>query len=323
MARTTQLGEREFSASKVVVADDSGTSHGMLAIYMDTTDQRQLEAQLSHAQKLESIGSLAAGIAHEINTPTQYVSDNTQFLKREFTHLMRVIETYQGMLSDDAEALSWAERRARATKVQDECDFEFLREEVPAALEQSIEGVERIAEIVRAMKEFSHPGESDLAPVDLNSAIAATATVCRNRWKYCSDLTMDLDPNLPQVPCLIGEINQVILNLIVNAADAINSRQPPEGGKITIRSFSTSSHAVVEVTDNGGGIPEEVQHRIFEPFFTTKQVGQGTGQGLAISRNVVMKKHGGDLSFEVIPGEGTTFTMRLRLQQADTSQEAA
>lgn len=318
-----ERGVRTFRVVKQPVKDTYGYTHGMLAVYMDVSEQRMLETQLSQAQKLESIGSLAAGIAHEINTPTQYVADNTRFLEREFKAILRVIDTYSSQLRQDGPARTWAERIAELESVLKESDFEFLREEIPQAIAQSLDGINRISDIVRAMKEFSHPGRSEFEAVDLNHALQATATVCKNRWKYVATVEYDLDADLPRVPCLVGEINQAFLNLIVNAADAIEQHKPAEPGRIVLRTRRTQTHAIVEIEDNGGGIPREIRDRLFEPFFTTKEVGRGTGQGLPISRSVVVKKHAGELSFSVREGVGTTFRVELPLQQEprERSQE--
>jgi len=195
-------------------------------------------------------------------------------------------------------------------------DYEFVSTEVPQAIDQSLEGLGRVATIVRAMKEFSHPDTRAKAPADLNQAIRSTAVVCTNRWKYVANLHLDLAEDLPQVPCLVAEFNQVILNLIVNAADAIGEQSRDRGakGSITVRTRVVGDHAEIRVEDDGPGMPEAVQKRLFEPFFTTKGVGKGTGQGLAISRSVIEKKHGGTLRFESEPGRGTVFVIRMPLE---------
>ncbi|MCA9280250.1 MAG: PAS domain-containing protein [Phycisphaeraceae bacterium] len=301
--------------SIVPMRDENGDITGTLTISADITERKRLENQLVQAQKLESIGQLAAGIAHEINTPAQYVGDNIRFIQGEFSNLLDVIDKYAAQLDRSGNSRSWEDRSNDIRQTLEELDYEFLREEIPNALDQSIEGVSRIAHIVRAMKDFSHPGSASKVPSDLNKAIESTTTVCSNRWKYVADLALELDPNLPPVPCLLSEFNQVMLNLIVNAADAIetNRQHELEKGSITIRSKLDGGSAVIEVTDTGGGMPEEVQCRIFDPFFTTKKVGKGTGQGLAISRDVIVEKHGGQLECRVQPKIGTTFCIRLPL----------
>jgi len=278
-------------------------------------DRKRLETQLVQAQKLESIGQLAAGIAHEINTPAQYVADNARFIRSELDNLLSVIDAYEKELDPGASQKNWESRVADIRKQLDKVDYTFLRDELPTALDQSLEGIERISHIVKAMKEFSHPGKSEKTPADLNQAIESTVTVCSNRWKYAADIDMNLDPHLPTTPCLLGEINQVILNLVVNAADAIESRFKDEDkkGTIVVSTEFDDTHAIIRISDNGGGIPESVRDKIFDPFFTTKEVGKGTGQGLAISRSVIVDKHGGELRCECEPGEGTTFTVKLPL----------
>ena len=314
--------ERVFLTSTVPMPDDEGRVGGVLSISADITERKKLEMQLVQAQKLESIGQLAAGIAHEINTPTQYVSDNTRFVQQEFHNLLGVIDAYERLLDHTNEGISWSERCAHITEQLEQLDYAFLREEVPRALEQSVEGVERITQIVSAMKEFSHPGRAVKGHADLNKAIESTVTVCTNRWKYVADTDLNLDPRLPSVPCLLSEFNQVILNLIVNAADAIEGRYQGKGrkGKITITTRPDGDHVLVEVRDDGGGVPESIRAKIFDPFFTTKEVGRGTGQGLAISRDVIVKKHGGSLKCEVEDGVGSTFTIRLPLDESGEAE---
>jgi len=198
----------------------------------------------------------------------------------------------------------------------------YLQEEIPQAIDQSLEGLERIAKIVRSMKEFSHPGMDEKTPIDINQAIETTINVSRNEWKYHADIETDLDPGLPNVSCLPGEINQVLLNLIVNAAHAIVNVVGESGDKGLIR-ISTrldGAWAEIRVSDTGTGIPEEIKQRIFDPFFTTKMVGKGTGQGLAIAYSVVVDKHGGVIDLESEEGKGTTFIISLPLEGCSDSK---
>ena len=304
-----------YLVSTVPMHNGESQLTGVLSIYADITDRKNLESQLLHAQKLESIGQLAAGIAHEINTPAQYVSDNIRFILDEFHDIMRILKLFESLLCASSPERSWEDRQAEMKLALDAADYNYLINEIPCALEQSVEGIGRIAHIVKAMKDFSHPGSGVKERADLNQAIESTATVCSNRWKVVSDLVLDLDPQLPNVPCLISEINQAILNIIVNAADAIESRYKQTGtkGTITITTRQVDDHVVAEFTDNGGGIPQSIRHKIFDPFFTTKDVGKGTGQGLAISRDVIVQKHGGSLDCSVNEGESTTFRISLPL----------
>jgi signal transduction histidine kinase len=301
-----------LTITPVCMADESLTK--LLVVGADITNRRTMEAQLREAQKLESIGQLAAGIAHEINTPTQYIGDNVRFLKDAFQDLKNLMANYERLLlaaqgngppGEDAEGIS---------ATIDKSDLGFLIEEIPKAIDQSLEGVTRVSAIVGAMKEFSHPGTTDKTPLDMNHAIQSTITVSRNEWKYVADMETDFDPSLPLVSCLPGEINQVILNLIVNAAHAIGDVARQGGrqrGTITVRTRRCAEWAEIRIEDTGTGIPVEARTRVFDPFFTTKEVGKGTGQGLAIARSVVVGKHGGSLHFETEEGKGTAFIIRL------------
>ena len=283
-------------------------------------EQRQhMELQLRQAQKLEAIGQLAAGIAHEINTPTQFTEHNLQFLKESFPKLVQLMNSCESVFPALKAGGISQQQLESFQKTVEETDFKFLSEEIPAAIEEALHGTERISKIVRAMKEFSHPGTSDSnnpEPVNLNRAIETTITVARSEWKHVAEMVTEFDAQLPKVPIFAGEFNQVILNLIVNAAHAISeasnvNRQRP--GIIRISTRRDGEWVEVRVRDNGAGIPEKIRHRIFEPFFTTKEVGRGTGQGLTIAHSVIVKKHAGELRFETETGKGTCFIIRLPL----------
>lgn len=324
LTRVVAGKHRQYLASKVPMRDESGEVVGVLSIYADITDRKSLEASLAQAQKLESIGQLAAGIAHEINTPVQYVSDNTRFLQAQFASLLQVVERYAAQLDVDAGAKSWDERRDQIKRDLEQLDYEFARVEVPAAIDQSLDGLERVSTIVRAMKDFSHPGSAEKQLLDINKAVASTIVVCTHRWKYIADVKTEFDINLPMIPCLVAEFNQVILNLIVNAADAIAEKQGPSGAKglITVTTRAGSDYIEIRVADDGAGIPTSVQPRLFTPFFTTKGVGKGTGQGLAISRSIIVDKHAGEMTFETTPGVGTAFIVRLPVIAQNESDAA-
>ena len=283
----------------------------------DITERQILREQLLQAQKLESVGQLAAGIAHEINTPTQYINDNVHFLKDAFSDLQNLITHYERLyLAAKGDGLS-PDTIHEVDEALQHTDAAFLLEEIPKAIDQSIEGLGRVATLVKAMKEFSHPGTKEKVPVDLNRAIANTITVSRNEWKYVAKLENQFDSSLPLVLCYPGEFNQVILNLIVNAAQAIaevGKKGGPKSGKITVQTRHLPDWAEVRIEDTGGGIPVNVRNRIFDPFFTTKEIGKGTGQGLAISRSVIVDKHGGSIDFETEEGNGTTFIVRIPIQ---------
>lgn len=289
----------------------------VLILGADITERRSLEAELAQAHKLESIGQLAAGIAHEINTPTQFVADNLAFLDDAFHDVLDLVSMGQalaeacraaGAAPDTVEALDRA--------VQD-ADWEYLRDEIPRAITQSKEGVQRVAGIVQAMKEFSHPGVEAKVRIDLNHAIETTVTVARHEWRYAADVELDLDPALPPVPCYPGEVNQVILNLVVNAAHAIAAANAgsQQKGRIRVATRRDGGFVELQVADTGTGIPAAIRHRVFDPFFTTKEVGRGTGQGLAIAHSVIVDKHGGSIHFDTREGVGTTFFVRLPLDE--------
>jgi len=300
----------------------SGRIIGACSIATDIRERKLLERQLAQAQKLESIGQLAAGIAHEINTPIQYVSDNTRFLRDSFAKLNQVLEAQLELLVAIQREADLSPFVAKVQTLIESARMKYLCTEIPKSIEDSIEGISRVAEIIRAMKEFSHPGPVEKAALDLNRAIESTVLVSRNEWKYVADLNTDLDSTLPPVFCVPGEFNQVILNLIVNAAHAIAdvvSTKPGTKGTITISTRREGEWAEIQVRDTGTGIPEQVRSSIFNPFFTTKGVGKGTGQGLSIAHSVIVQKHGGTITFDTEMGAGTTFKIRLPIGENITA----
>ena len=286
--------------------------------------RRRMEADLLQAHKLEAVGQLAAGIAHEINTPTQYIGDNVSFLKVAFERLIGLNTRYRDLLAAAREVGPTGDPAREADRAARRARLSFLEEQIPRAISQSLEGVERVSGIVSAMREFSHPGGAEKTAVDVHGALRNTVTVARNEWKYVSDVVFDLDEALPSVPGLPGELNQVFLNLIVNAAHAIGERVGDGSsgkGTIAIATSRVGGFVEVRISDTGCGIPETARGRIFEPFFTTKEVGRGSGQGLAIARSVVVDKHGGTLTFTTRSGEGTTFFVRLPLADPGEGEE--
>jgi signal transduction histidine kinase len=285
-------------------------------------ERARMEEDLRLAHKLEAVGQLASGIAHEINTPVQFVGDNLRFLHGSIADLARLLTAQARLveLLDGADADGPAGRQATAEalvavrQAEADADLAFLLEELPRAVAESLEGIERVGRIVLAMKEFAHPDRGVLASTDLNHCVRSTLVVTRNEYRHVADLVTDLDPNLPPVRCIPGEINQVLLNLIVNAAHAIAARvsDGAERGTITVTTRVLDDERVeIAVRDTGTGIPANVRDRIFDPFFTTKDVGQGTGQGLNMSRSIVATRHGGQLDFSTESGVGTEFTVRL------------
>jgi signal transduction histidine kinase len=281
-------------------------------LMLDVSELRRLGRELAAAQKLESVGRLAAGVAHEINTPVQFVTDNVQFVRASVIEIAAVIHAYRdlkrimqsggdvavaGQLTDDAEKTA---------------DLDYILENAPLALDSSLEGLGRIATIVRSMKEFAYPDQAHKTLADLNQAIRSTLVVALNEYKYVAELSTEFG-ELPPVPCYLGEINQVILNLLVNASHAISDVVKDSGslGKLMVRTRLDGDAVEISIADSGTGIPEAARDKIFDPFFTTKEVGQGTGQGLAIAHSVIVKKHQGTLRFETECGKGTTLFIRL------------
>ena len=276
-----------------------------------------LQQQLYRAQKLESIGQLAAGISHEINTPTQYIGDNITFLRDAFETIGTPLRQLVDLAIETKEPADPAKALDQIIKMIDVEDVKYLVDEIPLAIEQSREGIQRVAQIVRSMKEFSYPELGEKQKMNVNRALQNTLVVSRGEWKYVATTETDFQENLPLVPAFESECNQVFLNLVVNAAQAIREKYPDETeirGLIEIQTRQVDNDVEIRISDNGPGIPPEIQDRVFDPFFTTKEVGQGTGQGLAIAHLVVAERHGGSLFFETEPGESTTFIVRLPLE---------
>ncbi len=299
-----------------------GKPLGIQGIGRDITGREVAEMELRQAQKLESVGRLAAGIAHEINTPVQFVGDNTRFLQDSFGSLQSLLTKYQELFSTLSATPLGASLMGEIRRAESEIDCTYLLEEIPKALAQTLEGVDRVATIVRAMKEFAHPESKEMAATDLNRAILSTLTVARNELKYVSDVETDF-ADLPLVVCNVGDINQVFLNLLVNAAHAVGDVVKGTGtkGKIQVRTVREDKTVLIAISDTGGGIPEGIRTKIYDPFFTTKEVGRGTGQGLAIARSVVVDRHQGSLTFETEVGKGTTFFIRLPLDPGEGPKE--
>ncbi len=296
--------------------DDNDCILGSTIIGADITDRKKLETQLQQSQKMQAIGQLASGIAHEINTPTQFVGDNTRFFQDAYEDLIQIIRAYENLIDKAKSNTLTGELIAGTEKRIQDLDLEYLEEEIPIALQHTLKGVDRIAKIVQAMKIFSHPGMITKEPTDINAEIEKTITITRNEWKYVARMETDFDSNLPAVPCFRAELNQVILNMIVNAAHAIeeaNAGAPSEQGIIRIRTYHKDNWAKIRISDTGAGIPQEIRHKIYDLFFTTKGPGKGTGQGLAISHSVIVEKHKGTLDLESQEGEGTTFIIGLPL----------
>jgi signal transduction histidine kinase len=266
---------------------------------------------------VESIGQLAAGMAHEINTPCQFVGDNLRFMVTAWNDLGDVFaicdQTRGAALTDGP--IDFVRQLSQACE---KADLAYVRDEVPRAAASCLDGLDRISVIVQAMKEFSHPGVNEMAALDLNRAGQTTLTVATNEWKYVADVSLDLQADLPAVTCLAGEISQVLLNLIVNAAHAVGDvvGDGSRGkGRIVVATRLSGDHVEIRVTDTGTGVPESARPHLFEPSFTTKDVGKGNGQGLALAYAVVVKRHGGEIWFDTEMGRGTSFHVRLPVNQ--------
>jgi two-component system NtrC family sensor kinase len=308
---------QNISLTQIVARKTQELEAERQALEQTLRELRQTQAQLLQAQKMESIGQLAAGIAHEINTPTQYVADNVGFVQTATAALLSVLEralavadAARGGAVDDALLAELDATRKRSK-------LDFLRQQIPGALDESLEGLDHIAKIVSAMKEFSHPAGGEKQKVDVGEVIRSAVTVARNEWKYVAELETHIEEGLPPLPCLRDMIGQAILNLVVNAAHAVGDTLKAgvkERGRIVVSAAHAGTHLEIRVGDDGTGIPPAIRERIFDPFFTTKAVGKGTGQGLAIVYSTVVDKHQGQIHCESEVGVGTTFVLRLPLQ---------
>ncbi|MCW2635247.1 MAG: Two component multi-sensor signal transduction histidine kinase [Blastococcus sp.] len=303
-----------LTLSRICQAD--GVATGVLGMARDIGESKSRDAEFHQESKLESLGRLSAGLAHEINSPIQFVGDNARFLEDAYAELIRVVEVYRSLL-DTSDPIDWLERQKRVREAEASIDFDFLRKEIPSAVEQTLEGIDRVSTIVRAMKTFSHPGHREQVPADLKEAVDATVTVTRHQISGVADLHLELS-DLPPVRCNVTDLNQVFLNLIVNAADAIE--ETGRRGAITVATAVDGDHVVVRISDTGAGIPDDVRSKIFDPFFTTKDVGRGSGQGLALARGVVQEGHGGSLTVESVVGQGSTFAVRVPIDGLSAPQ---
>ena len=321
LALAKKNGDKLLTMVHPVSLFDDGAYRGLLAVLVDITEKKMMEQRLNQAQKLESIGQLAAGVAHEINTPTQFIYTNIEFLEESCDALLglaaefqKIIETARAGLPVTGDQIRQSERRI------EEADLDFLVEEVPESLSGALDGVRRISRIVDSMKYFSHPGGGDRKPIDVNDAVRNAVTITTNEWKYSTEVVTDLDDSLPPLPCFAAEFSQVLLNLIINAVHAISEsigENPEEKGTIWIRTRQDDGWLELRIRDTGAGIPENIRPRIFDPFFTTKDLLKGTGQGLSIAHGVIVEMHGGTIDFETEIGRGTTFVLRLPIEPVE------
>jgi PAS domain S-box-containing protein len=313
-----------FSADYIVcpTRNDKNEITGAILTFRNLTDQRLQESKRIHRMKLMAIGELSAGIAHEINTPVQFIGSNISFLNDSFGDLLKLIKAYRklGKLGNLGEAMQnepeYQELLQEITEIEETADIDYLQEEVPKAFEQTSHGVKQVTELVQGLKGFAHSGtEGEKAASDINNIINNALMVSKNVYKYVAELETNLG-DLPPVKVYPGDIGQVVVNLVINAAHSIEEKKGKSQalGKIVISSFLEGKDLIIQVSDTGKGIPEGVRERIFDPFFTTKEVGRGSGQGLAISHTIIHEKHHGEIGFNSVIGEGTTFTVRIPIQ---------
>ena len=310
-----QSGQYRIVGMSSFLVSDEGDYKGNLVIGTELTENRALESQLQQAQKLESVGQLAAGVAHEINTPMQYIGDNLDYIEKKVGQLTPVMDSLQNIIQLDGEASAetLSELQAVAKKIKTKNYVDDLLD----AITDSRDGVQHVSKIVRAMKEFAHPGQEEKTPVDVNRALESTIAVSTNEWKYVAEIERNFDESNPLVSALPVELNQVFLNILVNAAHAVSdvTEAGASGkGRIIVSTKLLDDAVRISIADSGSGIPDDVKARIFDPFFTTKEVGKGTGQGLSIAHSVIVSKHAGRLLCDSVPGEGTTFTIEIPIE---------
>lgn len=303
---------RRKQAEQSLISAQNNLAEINARLNAEIAQREHMEVELRLAQKLEAVGQLAAGIAHEINTPIQYIGDSVHFLQTAFDDLQTLLDCYWESSAALAQQPEQAGLVAAIQDAEEIADLEYLRENVPPAFERTLAGIDQVAGIVRAMKEFAHPDQRDKTLANLNKALLNTLIVARNEYKYVAEVETRLS-ELPLVSCLLSDLNQVFLNLVVNAAHAIGDvvRDSSQLGRITITTRQEGDWVEIAIADTGGGIPDAIRDRVYDPFFTTKPVGKGTGQGLAIARSIVVDKHQGTLHFISAPGQGATFYIRL------------
>ena len=301
----------ELRGVSTLQSDQQGCVRGLL---LDVTQRKKLEVELQQAQKLESVGRLASGIAHEINTPVQFVSDSVQFVRDAFQDMLALVGRYREMKDRTVAGTLSKEHLEELHALEEAADLDYLVTQVPKALERAVEGLARVAMLVRSMKQFAHPDQKDKVSANLNEALATTLVIARSEYKYVANVETSFG-DIPPLLCHVSELNQAFLNIIVNAGHAIGEFVAGTGalGIIRVATRREDDCIVVLISDTGAGIPAAIRDKIFDPFFTTKPVGKGTGQGLAIARSMVVDKHGGTISLDSEAGRGTSFTIRLPL----------
>jgi signal transduction histidine kinase len=306
------------------IRDDMRFLRGLM---IDVTEARRLVREMAQGQKLESVGRIAAGVAHEINTSVQFISDSVRFVRHALKDVPHALAAYRGLTAGVLSGRDVIEAAKAAAETDEAADVDYFMKNAPEALDRALEGIGRVGSIVRSMTEFAHPDSRTMADVDINRALKTTLNMARNEYKGVADVETDFG-EIPAVHCHAGDVNQVVLNLLLNAAHAIGDvvAGTSDKGRITVRTRAIGDYVEISISDTGDGIPESVRGRIFEPFVTTKEVGRGTGQGLALSRGLVVEKLKGSLHFETETGKGTTFFIRLPVSDAAitaTNKQAA
>jgi PAS domain S-box-containing protein len=284
----TRDGELPVLVSATVVQVPAERKRAIVCIATDLSDRKRMEADLRQAHKLESVGRLAAGVAHEINTPMQFVTDSVCFAREALDELLA---------NPDAETVA----------------------DVSSALTQAVSGLSRIAEIVKSMRVFAHPGRVKTT-VDLDRAIRSALVVAAGEYKLVADVVLEID-ELPPVIGYAGDLNQALLNLMINAGQAIAEvvSRDQTRGTLRVSARRAGDDVEIAIADTGPGIPEAIRERIFDPFFTTKEVGHGTGQGLTVVHAVVVELHGGSIAVETEVGKGSTFIIRIPISGVGAS----
>lgn len=331
---TVRMRHRHNSYKHILVRggshrDVEGCAVRLVLVFSDIDERIRYEqeqrAQLVWAHKMGAMAQLAAGVAREIDAPLQLVGDDLHFAKTAVDDLLRLVVMLRSALHGAAHAPASAEQLSELARVEVELNFESAREALPTAIERSLQGVERATKTLRAMRSFARPDNGEeLSPTDLKALLESTVMMTTNEWKYVADVELGVAPGLPPVPCMSGELTQVVLDLIVNASHAIADVVGSSGnkGKISISAHTDGTHAVIHVADTGTGIPHHARAQVFEPFFTTKEPGKGTGQGLAMAYNTIVDRHKGRIEFETELGVGTTFIVRLPLRTASPGPSA-
>lgn len=332
----TPEGDRTYAVRIERMLDVSHKFAGYTILFNDITETIQWGAQLAEinreqkqliedlnstrqrlvqSEKMAAIGQLASGVAHEINTPIQYIGENIQFMQEALGDLIDTTKQHLNLLSAVEGGDVSRDLVSQSRSQVEGAELDYLFDEIPVAVKQSLDGVAKVSGIVSAMKNFARPGTNDKVDTDINEALMSIVEVSANEWKYHAKIETDLDPELPLVPVVPSEINQALLNVIVNAAAAIREcaerRDSRDKGKIKIVTRSDGEWVVIEISDTGRGIPQEIHSKIFDPFFTTREVGQGTGQGLTVAYLAIVKKHAGEIVLLSSSEEGTAFEIRL------------